>query len=239
MSLVKVLMVQGAEIAAVASAEKTDMSETLQNMRRHYQRDGLLEAQAPGEPMPLLHTWLQQAIECEKAPVEVNAMFLASVDAQGLPHCRVVLLKGLDERGLLFYSHYQSAKGLELAGNPHAAATFYWPTLERQVRVEGLVEQVTAEESDRYYQSRPLLSRLACWASAQSQVVSGRDELEAALVGCQQRFASEEPSRPPEWGGYRLLPQRVEFWQGRPGRLHDRINYLRQASGWRRERLAP
>lgn len=215
------------------------MSEYLQNMRRHYQREGLFEAHVPDEPLVLLNTWLHQAVETEQAPVEVNAMSLASVDAQGLPHVRVVLLKGIDERGLVFYSHYQSAKGRELAGNPQAAVAFYWPALERQVRVEGQVERVTAEESDGYYQSRPLLSRLACWASEQSQPVSSRADLEASLEQMKQRFADEAPKRPPEWGGYRLLPQRVEFWQGRPGRLHDRINYLKEASGWRRERLAP
>ncbi|RJG08892.1 pyridoxamine 5'-phosphate oxidase [Pseudomonas cavernicola] len=215
------------------------MSEHLQNMRRHYQRDGLLEAHVPDEPFALLHAWLQQAIECEQAPVEANAMYLASVDAQGLPHCRVVLLKDLAADGLVFYSHYRSAKGCDFAANPQAAATFHWPGLERQVRVEGVVERVTAAESDRYYQSRPLLSRLACWASEQSQPLGSRAELEARLQQIQQQYADNPPERPEDWGGYRLLALRVEFWQGRPGRLHDRINYLKKESGWRRERLAP
>lgn len=215
------------------------MHQHLPNMRRHYQRGDLLESQLGDEPFALLHAWLQQAIEGEQAPVEANAMFLASVDAQGLPHCRVVLLKDLTADGLVFYSHYRSAKGCDFQVNPYAAATFHWPGLERQVRVEGVVERVSAEESDSYYQSRPLLSRLACWASAQSQPVGSRAELEASLALVKQRFAGEQPTRPQDWGGYRLLAQRVEFWQGRPGRLHDRINYLKAASGWRHERLAP
>ncbi|WP_415755505.1 pyridoxamine 5'-phosphate oxidase [Pseudomonas leptonychotis] len=215
------------------------MNEHLQNMRRQYQCDALLESRLGDEPVSLLQAWLQQAIECEVAPVEANAMFLASVDAQNRPHCRVVLLKGLQADGLVFYSHYESAKGVELALNPYAAATFHWPALERQVRVEGVIEKVAADESERYFHSRPLLSRLACMASPQSQPVASRDELEARMQQLKQQHAQTVPERPQDWGGYRLSMQRVEFWQGRADRLHDRINFLKQASGWCRERLAP
>ncbi len=215
------------------------MNEHLQNMRRHYQCDALDESQLDDEPTPLLSAWLQEAIACEAAPVGANAMYLATVDAQARPHCRVVLLKGLEAGGLVFYSHYRSAKGAELALNPHAAATFHWPGLERQVRVEGLVEELAAEESEQYFHSRPLLSRLACLAAIQSQPLGSRDELDARMQQVQQQHAETLPERPLGWGGYRLRIQRVEFWQGRPDRLHDRINYLRQAAGWYRERLAP
>ncbi|NMZ70651.1 Pyridoxamine 5'-phosphate oxidase [Pseudomonas peli] len=215
------------------------MSEYLQNMRRNYQCDALLESQLGDEPVSLLQAWLLQAIEYEVAPVEANAMFLASVDGYGRPHGRVVLLKALEAEGLIFYSHYGSAKGVDFVLNPYAAATFHWPGLERQVRVEGVIERVTADESDRYFHSRPLLSRLACIASPQSQPVASRDELESRMDQVQQQHVQSVPARPQDWGGYRLSMQRIEFWQGRPDRLHDRINYLKQDSGWSRERLAP
>lgn len=215
------------------------MNEQLENMPRHYQCDALLDSQLADDPVSLLQAWLAQAIECEAPSVEANAMVLASVDAQSRPHCRVVLLKGLDAAGLVFYSHYDSAKGAELALNPYAAATFYWPGMERQVRVEGVIAKVAADESERYFHSRPLLSRLACWASPQSQPLVNREALDARMRQVQQQYANSQPERPQTWGGYRLSMQRVEFWQGRPDRLHDRINYLKQASGWCCERLAP
>lgn len=215
------------------------MNEHLENMRRHYQRAALIESQLDDDPVDLLQAWIEQAIECETPPTEANAMFLATVDAHNRPHCRVVLLKGLEADGLVFYSHYDSAKGAELALNPCAAATFHWPGLERQVRVEGVIEKVTEDESDRYFHSRPLLSRLACWASPQSQPLRSRDELETRMQNVQAQHANSLPERPQGWGGYRLLMHRIEFWQGRPDRLHDRINYLKQTSSWCRERLAP
>lgn len=214
-------------------------SDQLSGMRRQYQAHSLLERQAPEAPLTLLHDWLEQALAHEPPPSEANAMTLATVDEQGRPHCRVVLLKGIDACGLVFYSHHGSAKGQELAGNPRAALLFHWPALERQLRIEGEVEQVAGEEADAYFDSRPLPSRLACWASEQSQVISGRGELEARLALAKYRFLDAEPPRPQGWGGYRVIPHSLEFWQGRADRLHDRLRYQLTAGGWRRERLAP
>ncbi|AMA46926.1 pyridoxamine 5'-phosphate oxidase [Pseudomonas monteilii] len=215
------------------------MTQTLADMRRDYTRDGLAEAQAPDEPFALFHQWFDDAVQTEQAPVEANAMTLATVDADGRPHCRVLLLKGLDARGFTFFSNYDSAKGEQLRSNPFAAITFFWPALERQVRIEGRVEKVTAQESDAYYQVRPLGSRLGAWASPQSRVISGREELEGLVQATQTRFKDTAPHCPEHWGGYRLVPDRVEFWQGRPSRLHDRLNYRAVEGQWQRERLAP
>ncbi|MBA1272451.1 pyridoxamine 5'-phosphate oxidase [Stutzerimonas azotifigens] len=215
------------------------MTQTLADMRRDYTRDGLSEANAPDEPFALFRRWFTEAVKTEQIPVEPNAMTLATVDAEGRPHCRVLLLKGLDERGFTFFSNYQSAKGEQLQVNPYAAMTFFWPSLERQVRIEGSVERVSAEESNAYYQVRPLGSRLGAWASPQSRPIADRAELERMLAQAEQRFLDQAPTCPPHWGGYRLLPERIEFWQGRPSRLHDRLNYHLHASTWRRERLAP
>jgi pyridoxamine 5'-phosphate oxidase len=215
------------------------MSQTLADMRRDYTRDGLCEEHAPDEPLTLFQQWFADAVQTEQLPVEPNVMTLATVDAEGRPHCRVVLLKGLDARGFSFFSNYESAKGQQLAARPFAAMTFFWPALERQVRIEGRVERVTPQESDAYFQVRPLGSRLGAWASPQSRVIADRAELEGLLAQTEQRFLDEAPDCPPHWGGYRLLPERIEFWQGRASRLHDRLNYRLQDGAWLRERLAP
>lgn len=215
------------------------MTQTLADMRREYTRDGLSEAQAPLEPFALFQHWFADAVKTEQLPVEPNAMTLATVDGEGRPHCRVLLLKGLDARGFTFFSNYDSAKGQQLAINPFAAMTFFWPSLERQVRIEGRVERVTAEECDAYFQVRPLGSRIGAWASPQSRVIAGRDELEDLLAQTEQRFLERAPHCPPHWGGYRLLPERIEFWQGRSSRLHDRLNFRLEGDAWLRERLAP
>jgi pyridoxamine 5'-phosphate oxidase len=172
-------------------------------------------------------------------PVDPNAMALATVDPDGQPSVRTVLLKGVDERGFLFFTNYESRKGRELDGNPRAALVFYWSDLERQVCVSGRVSKLTAPESDKYFQSRPRGSRIGAWASAQGEVVPNREFLEARWKEIETRFPKDVPL-PPFWGGYALAPERIEFWQGRASRLHDRFNYVRDANGhWNLERLAP
>lgn len=213
------------------------MKAELADLRRDYTRDGLLESQAPDEPLSLFATWFEQAVEIEST--EANAMMLATVDDAGRPHLRTLLLKGMDDRGFVFFTNYQSAKGQQLQSHPQAAITFWWHDLERQVRIEGDVERISEEESDAYYQSRPLGSRLGAWASPQSQVIAGRDVLEKNLEQLQHQHAEQAPQRPPHWGGFRLKPTLIEFWQGRPSRLHDRLNYRLVDNGWQRERLAP
>jgi pyridoxamine 5'-phosphate oxidase len=213
------------------------MNTPIADLRRDYTRDGLIEANAPDDPFSLFATWFQQAVEVERT--EANAMMLATVGENGQPHLRTLLLKGADDRGFVFFTNYESAKGQQLASRPLAAMTFWWHDLERQVRIEGQVERISEAESDAYYESRPAGSRLGAWASPQSRVIDGREVLEANLASLQQRHADAPPPRPPHWGGYRLLPEMMEFWQGRPSRLHDRLCYQRQGSAWARVRLAP
>lgn len=173
------------------------------------------------------------------APADVNAMTLATVDAQGRPSTRTVLLKGADARGFIFFTNYDSRKGQELAGNPHAALTFYWPELERQVCVAGMVSKLPVAESEAYFKSRPRGSQLGAWASNQSSPVASREVLEQKWSECEAKFPGAIPL-PPNWGGFVLAPARVEFWQGRPSRLHDRFSYAKQADGsWTLERLSP
>jgi pyridoxamine 5'-phosphate oxidase len=215
------------------------MTTSLADMRRDYTREGLDESQAPAEPLALFRQWFTDAVETEQPPVEPNAATLATVDADGRPHCRVLLLKALDERGFTFFTNYQSAKGDQLSANPFAALTFFWPALERQVRIEGSVEKVTPAESDAYFQVRPLGSRLGAWASPQSREISDRHVLEQLLEETRQRFQDMQPTCPPHWGGYRLVPDLIEFWQGRPSRLHDRLQYRATQQAWTRRRLAP
>ncbi|MBV6750371.1 pyridoxamine 5'-phosphate oxidase [Pseudomonas chlororaphis] len=215
------------------------MTQALADMRRDYTRDGLTEALAPAEPFALFHQWFAEAVKTEQAPVEANAMTLATVDEEGRPHCRILLLKGLDEAGFTFFTNYESDKGRQLAARPFAAMTFFWPTLERQVRIEGRVVKVSAQESDAYFQVRPLGSRLGAWASPQSRVIADRAELEGLLKNTEARFSDTQPDCPEHWGGYRLLPERIEFWQGRASRLHDRLDYRLAGEDWTRRRLAP
>ena len=206
------------------------------HLRKSYERDELDEASAAADPLQLFQLWLQQALNAELP--EPNAMTLATVGVDGRPSTRIVLIKGCDERGLVWYTNYQSRKGVELAAQPHAALQFHWVELERVVRIEGRVSQVDAAESDAYFASRPLNSRLGAWASPQSQVISSRAVLVAHAAQAALKYALQPP-RPPHWGGMRLQADRWEFWQGRKSRLHDRLRYRLEGSTWVRERLAP
>lgn len=209
-----------------------------QHLRKEYERGALLESDAGPDPFALFALWLRGAVESGLA--EPNAMTLATADAQGRPSARIVLLKSIDELGLVWFTNYESRKGQELAANPRAALVFWWGALERQVRVEGSVEQTSAGESDAYYHSRPLGARLGAWVSAQSSVIDGRMILEERLKQLTERYAETEPQRPPFWGGYRLVPTAWEFWQGGVHRLHDRLAYQRDTQGnWRIARLSP
>ncbi len=206
------------------------------DLRKSYERDELDESASAADPLVQFQAWLQQALNAQLP--EPNAMTLATVSADGRPSTRVVLIKGCDEQGIVWYTNYDSRKGRQLAVNPWAALQFHWVELERVVRIEGTVEKTSAEESDAYYQTRPLDSRLGAWASPQSQVIPSRTVLVAAAAKAALMHALHPP-RPPHWGGYRLLPQAWEFWQGRKSRLHDRLRYRRDDGVWVRERLAP
>ena len=207
------------------------------DLRKSYEKAELSEAHSHADPLQQFDQWLREAIASEVP--EPNAMTVATVGPDLRPSTRVVLIKGFDSRGIVWYTNYESQKGLELAGNPYAALQFHWVELERVVRIEGLVEKVSAEESDAYYATRPLDSRIGAWASPQSQVIPNRTVLvtNAAKYGAQFLL---NPPRPPHWGGYRLVPDTWQFWQGRKSRLHDRLRYTLQDNGsWLRERLAP
>lgn len=209
----------------------------VRDLRENYSRGGLTEADADRDPMRLFAEWFEDAAGAGLK--EANAMTLATATREGIPSARMVLLKGFDERGFVFYTNYGSRKAGELEENRHAALVFYWAELERQVRIGGTVERTTREETEEYFATRPRGSQLGAWASAQSTVVTGRSELESRLDELEQRFDGEEIPAPPHWGGYRLRPVSIEFWQGRPNRLHDRLLYTREGEVWRRERLAP
>ena len=210
----------------------------LESLRSNYALSGLNETDLLETPFQQFQLWLEQAIAAELP--EPNAMTLATLSAQGKPIARMVLLKGLDEKGFVFYTNYDSAKGKQLTETDSAALVFWWAGLERQVRVEGTVEKVSSTESDAYFQSRPKASQLGAWASPQSQVIESRDVLEQRLAQLEEKYATEKVPRPPHWGGFRVIPTAIEFWQGRPSRLHDRIRYeLDEKGDWFYQRLAP
>jgi len=209
---------------------------SLADMRKNYQQAELLESNAAKHPSQQFTTWLNQALEAEIP--EANAMTLATVSSNLRPSTRVVLIKGYDEQGIVWFTNYDSRKGLELAGNPFAALQFHWVELERVVRIEGRVEKISEAESDTYYHSRPLASRIGAWASPQSQSIASREWLQQELKTFADKF-QQEPPRPPHWGGYRLVPDTWEFWQGGGARLHDRLQYSLTNGQWLMQRLAP
>lgn len=208
------------------------------DLRKNYTLQSLDQADVQPNPIAQFQHWFKEALSATLP--EPNAMVLATVDASGQPSARVVLLKGLDARGFIFYTNYESRKGQQLAANPKASLCFNWLELERQVRIEGIAEQVPAEESDAYFQSRPFESRIGALASQQSTPVHSREELEQTYTRLLKQFENKPVVRPENWGGYVLRPKRVEFWQGRPGRLHDRIEYERDSkNNWSIRRLSP
>lgn len=211
---------------------------SIADMRREYTLAGLREEDAASDPFDQFAKWFQEALDAEV--LETNAMTLATATPDGKPSARVVLLKEVDERGFVFYTNYEGRKGIELAENPHAALLFYWAELTRQVRVEGIAERISREESEAYFRTRAPLSRLGAWASRQSSVIAGRHVLEDRLAELQRQYPDDDIPLPPFWGGFRVIPHMFEFWHGRPNRLHDRLRYTKRADGgWTIERLAP
>lgn len=213
------------------------MSISIADLRLNYSLKQLNESEVNPDPIVQFQTWFAEAVAAELP--EPNAMTLATASKTGVPSARIVLLKGLDSRGFVFYTNYESRKGEELLENPQAAIVFLWAVLERQVRIEGRVEKVADAETEAYFHSRPLSSQLGAWSSEQSRVVADRSVLERRFQDFQNQYAAQEIPRPPHWGGFRVIPHQIEFWQGRPSRLHDRLRYRLSRDDWQIDRLAP
>jgi pyridoxamine 5'-phosphate oxidase len=206
-------------------------------LRRDYESDGIKVEKLPAEPLPLWRSWLHDAEAADVA--EINAMIVSTVDADGTPSSRTVLCKAATEAGFVFFTNYGSRKGRELDVRPRAALVFYWAPLDRQVRIDGTVERLAVAASDAYFARRPRGHRVSAWASPQSEPIANRTTLERAVADVEARFAGIDVPRPAFWGGYRVVPEHIEFWQGRPNRVHDRLAYARTSDGWARARLAP
>lgn len=213
----------------------TDYS--IADLRLNYTRQELLETEVDPNPITQFQTWFAQALAADI--LEPNAMTIATTTKEGIPSARIVLLKGVDERGFVFYTNYESRKGQELVANPYACLVFWWGVLERQVRIEGMVEKVAAAETETYFHSRPVSSQLGAWASDQSRVIPDRAVLEQRLADLTRQYQNQMIPRPPHWGGFRVIPTAIEFWQGRPSRLHDRLLYRLIEGAWNIERLSP
>jgi pyridoxamine 5'-phosphate oxidase len=214
------------------------MNLSISELRENYTKSGLLESDTTANPFELFGRWLEEAVSANI--LEPNGMTLATVTPDGKPRARMVLLKGFDPQGFVFYTNYDSAKGQELMATPWAALVFWWGSLERQVRIEGKVEKVASEVSDEYFLGRPFDSQLGAWVSPQSQVIESREVLEEKMKIFKEEYTDKPLKRPENWGGFRVIPEKIEFWQGRPSRLHDRLCYSLSPEGdWKRERLAP
>lgn len=207
------------------------------DIRSEYKRQELCESDTDANPLAQFQRWFDDALRADV--IEPNAMCLATATPDAYPSARIVLLKAVDDRGLVFFTDYRSRKGQELADNPHASLCFFWPELERQVRVAGAVQRVSRTESAAYFASRPRASRIGAWTSHQSTVLASRDQLEQQQTETETRFGEGEVPLPDHWGGFRVIPEEMEFWQGRPSRLHDRVHYRRVAGAWQRARLSP
>lgn len=214
------------------------MKNKLHDYRKLYQKHELLEEEIPQDPFDLFHTWLK-AVEESREVEEINTMNLSTIGLDGFPKTRVVLLKEYDHEGFVFYTNYESEKGKAIENDPRVCLSFFWPSSERQVLIKGVAKKTSKEESETYFHSRPRGSQLGAWASQQSSVIPSRDFLVEKMEALEKEYEGKEIPKPVYWGGYKVIPSQFEFWQGRPSRLHDRIYYSKEDSGWKMDRLAP